>query len=278
VRKVLAKTALYVGLTAFSVFMVYPLLWLFTASFKSNAEIFSSLHLLPSRISWDAYLQGWRGSGQHGFSLFFLNSFRLVIPVVVFTIMSSLLVAYGFARFRFPFKRILFTIMLSTLMLPETVIIIPRYILFRDLGWLNTYLPFIIPVVFACTPFFIFMMVQFIRGIPKELDESAFMDGCTTFRILRSILLPLSKPVVFSAAIFQFIWTWNDFFNPLIYINSVNKFTVALGLRMALDLKDAVSWNRIMAMSVVAIIPCVLVFFFSQKYFVEGITTTGMKM
>jgi oligogalacturonide transport system permease protein len=264
-------------LASFGLIMVYPLLWLFTASFKSNAEIFSSLHLLPSRMTWEPYVQGWNGIGQYGFSLFFFNSFRLVLPVVLFTIMSSLLVAYGFARFRFPFKRVLFTIMLSTLMLPETVIIIPRYILFRDLGWLNSYLPFIIPVIFACTPFFIFMMVQFLRGIPKELDESAFIDGCTTFRILISILIPLCKPVIFAAGIFQFIWTWNDFFNPLIYINSVYKFTVALGLRMALDLKDAVGWNKIMAMSVVAIVPCVLVFFFSQKYFVEGITTTGMK-
>jgi oligogalacturonide transport system permease protein len=167
--------------------------------------------------------------------------------------------------------------MLSTLMLPNAVIIIPRYILFNSLDWLDSYLPFIIPAIFATNSFFIFMLVQFLRGIPKELDESAVIDGCNSFMILARILLPLSKPALFSAAIFQFIWTWNDFFNVLIYVNSIKKYTVSLGLRMALDIQAAVNWNQVMAMSVVAIVPPVLVFFFSQKHFVEGIATTGIK-
>jgi oligogalacturonide transport system permease protein len=271
------KTIMYVLLSAFGIFMIYPLIWLFLSSFKPNNEIFGSVDLLPKNVVWDAFYNGWKGSGQFSFGVFFVNTFELVIPVVVFTLISSTLVAYGFARFKFPLKKILFTLMISTLMLPNAVIIIPRYILFKNFDWLNSYLPFTIPALFACYPFFIFMLVQFFRGLPRDLDESATIDGCNSFTILVRILLPLCKPALFSAGIFQFIWTWNDFFNSMIYINSVKKYTVALGLRMSLDTTTAANWNEIMAMSVIAIIPCVLIFFFAQKYFVEGIATTGIK-
>lgn len=168
-------------------------------------------------------------------------------------------------------------LMISTLMLPNTIIIIPRYILFRNLGWLNTYLPFIVPAIFACYPFFIFMLVQFIRGLPRELDESAIMDGCSSMGILVRILVPLCKPALFSVGLFQFMWTWNDFFNSLIYINSVKKYTVSLGLRMTLDTQSVINWNQIMAMSSLTMVPCIWLFFFAQKYFVEGIATSGLK-
>jgi len=226
---------------------------------------------------WESFAEGWKGSGQFTFGVFFINTIKLVMPVVLFTLLSSIVVAYGFARFEFPLKNTLFMLMLATLMLPNAVIIIPRYILFNTFGWLDSYRPFYIPAVFATNSFFIFMLVQFLRGIPRELDESAVIDGCNSFMILARILIPLSKPSLFSAAIFQFIWTWNDFFNTLIYVNSVKKFTIALGLRMAIDIQGAVNWNQIMAMSLVAIIPPILVFFFSQKHFVEGIATTGLK-
>ncbi|MDI9483664.1 MAG: carbohydrate ABC transporter permease [Bacillota bacterium] len=257
--------------------MIFPLIWLISASLKPNNEIFGTLSLVPSKFMWNSYTEGWKGSGQFTFGVFFINTLKLVVPTVICTLISSVIVAYGFARFEFPLKKILFMFMLSTLMLPNAVIIIPRYILFNSLDWLDSYLPFIIPAIFATNSFFIFMLVQFLRGIPKELDESAVIDGCNSFMILARILLPLSKPALFSAAIFQFIWTWNDFFNVLIYVNSIKKYTVSLGLRMALDIQAAVNWNQVMAMSVVAIVPPVLVFFFSQKHFVEGIATTGIK-
>lgn len=273
-----ARTLLhYAFLTLFAFVMVYPLIWLFFASFKENSEIFGSLGLLPKHAVWDAYAKGWEGSGQFSFGVFLLNTFKLVVPTVLFTVLSSTVVAYGFARFRFALRGMLFALMISTLMLPNAVIIIPRYILFNEFGWLNSYLPFTVPALFACYPFFIFLLVQFIRGLPRELDESATIDGCNSFTILTRILIPLSKPALFSAGIFQFIWTWNDFFNALIYINSVKKFTVALGLRMSLDVSSAAQWNQVMAMSMVAIIPCVIIFFAAQKYFVEGIATTGLK-
>ncbi|WP_240414368.1 carbohydrate ABC transporter permease [Paenibacillus periandrae] len=261
----------------FGLIMIYPLIWLFTASFKSNEEIFGSLSLWPNQFLWDGYTKGWVGSGQYSFSLFFMNTFKLVIPTVIFTVISSTIVAYGFARFNFPLKKLLFSLMISTLMLPNAVVIIPKYILFKKLGWLNSYLPFIVPAMLATSAFFIFMIIQFFRGLPRELDESAKMDGCNSFVILVRILLPLAMPALISAAIFQFIWTWNDFFNSLIYITSVKNFTVALGLRMALDNSTSVAWNQVLAMSVVAVVPCILVFFFAQKYFVEGISTTGIK-
>lgn len=276
IKRITKNTLIYIFLTLFGIFMVYPLIWMFFSSFKSNNEIFGSLRLLPQQVIWGAFSRGWN-SGQFTYGLFFKNTFMLVIPVVLFTLISSTLVAYGFARFNFPLKKILFSIMISTLMLPNAVIIIPRYILFNRFGWLNSYKPFTIPSIFACYPFFIFMLVQFLRGLPKELDESATIDGCNSFAILIRIHMPLLKPSLFSAAIFQFIWTWNDFFNSLIYINSVRKYTISLALRMTLDTAAAANWNEILAMSTLAIIPSVLIFFFAQNYFVEGIATTGIK-
>lgn len=264
-------------LSVFGILFIYPLIWLIFASFKPNEEVFTTIGLIPSEFVWDSYVRGWKGIGPNSFSRFFANTFILVIPVVALTVISSTVVAYGFARFQFPFKKLLFVLMLSTLMLPDAVIMIPRYILFKNFGWLNTYLPFYVPALLAVNAFFVFLMVQFFRGIPRDLDEAAYMDGSNSFSTLWRVLLPLSMPALISVCIFQFIWTWSEFFNALIYINSVSKFTVALGLRMALDNEGAVNWNQVMAMSVVTILPCVVVFFMAQKYFVEGITTTGLK-
>jgi oligogalacturonide transport system permease protein len=277
-RKGSFKLLTYGMLCIIAVIMVYPLVWLFMGSFKSNMELFGSMNLLPAHYSFDSYINGWKGIGRYHYGIFFRNTFMLVIPTVLFTILSSTLVAYGFARFTFFGKKFLFGLMLSTLMLPNTVIIIPRYILFNKFGWLDSYKPFIIPALLACYPFFIFLLVQFLRGIPKELDESAVIDGCNPFTVLVRILLPLTKPALFSVAIFQFIWTWNDFFNSLIFINSVRKYTLSLALRIGVDTTGGIiDWNQILAMSVLAILPPVLIFFFAQRYFVEGIATTGIK-
>jgi len=271
------KLTLTVLLSVFGIIFIYPLLWLIFASLKPNQEVFSTLGLIPSHFVWDSYVKGWIGIGKNSFSRFFVNTIALVVPVVLLTAVSSTLVAYGFARFRFPMRRVLFMLMMATLMLPDAVVMIPRYILFKNFGWLNTYLPFYIPSLLAVHAFFVFLLIQFFRGIPKDLDEAALIDGCGSFGILVKVLVPLSKPALFSVCIFQFIWTWNEFFNALIYINSVTKFPVSLGLRMVLDNEGAVHWNQVMAMSVVTILPCVLVFFMAQKHFVEGISTTGLK-
>jgi oligogalacturonide transport system permease protein len=250
---------------------------MFFASFKSNSEIYAGINLLPEEFNLDAYRDGWKGVGNNTFTRFFTNSFLLVIPTALFTIISSALVAYGFARFEFRGKKVLFLVLLSTLMLPNSILLIPRYAIFRNLSSLDSYNPFYLMAIFACYPFFTYMLVQFIRGIPMELDESARMDGCGSFRTLVSILLPLLKPALFSAGLLQFLWTYNDYFNSLIYINSVRKFTVSLALRLTIDTETIIIWKNVMAMSCLAVLPVVILFFLCQRYFIEGIATTGLK-
>jgi oligogalacturonide transport system permease protein len=262
---------------AVGICMIYPLVWMFFASFKTNNEINLGTGLLPAQYDVSGFIKGWRSTGQYTYTDYFTNTFLLVIPTVAFTVISSTLVSYGFARFAFRGSRLLFGIMLSTLMVPNAVLIIPRYLLFRDLNWLNTYLPFWMPAVLGCYPFFIYQEVQFLRGIPRDLDEAARIDGCGSFQILIRILMPILKPSLISVCIFQTIWTWNDFMNPLIYINSVSKYPLALALRMGLDVAAAANWNEIMAMASVSIVPLVIMFFCLQKYFVEGIATSGLK-
>ncbi len=269
---------LYLFLIAVGIVLIYPLVWMFFASFKTNAEIFGSIRLLPQSISFDSYVRGWKtGGGVYSIGLFMANSFKLTVPTVLVTIASSVLVGYGFARFDFPGKKLLFSLMISTMMLPGTVVMIPRYLTFHKLGWLNSYLPFIVPAALGGSVFLIYMMIQFIRGIPREMDESAKIDGCNSFGILCYLIIPLAKPAIVSVIIFQTLWTWNDFFNPLIYLNSTRKFPISLGLRLMLDSSGVNRWDEIMAMSVVAILPCVILFALAQKQFIEGVATSGLK-
>lgn len=267
----------YLFLVLMGLLLTFPLIYLFFSSFKTNNEIFGSLKLLPERFILDGYINGWNSVGQFTFGRYLFNTFVLVIPVMAFTIVSSLMVAYGFNRFEFPLKKTLFIVLLALMMLPAAVLIVPRYLLFSSLGWVNTYFPFWIPALFATSSFFVYMFIQFFRSIPRELDESAHMDGCGSFRILVSILLPLCVPVVLSAAVFLFIWTWNAFLSQYIYINSVRKYTVSLALRISIDAASRIEWNNILAMSFVAMIPSFIVFFTLQRFFLEGISTSGLK-
>ena len=272
------KTILsYLVIAVIGLVLLYPILWMFFAAFKTNDEIFGSTKLLATHYSFQNFIDGWRGSGTMTYAVYFWNTFRLVIPVTLLTLVSSTLVAYGFARFNFPFKKALFSLLIATLMLPNAVIIIPRYTLFAKFGWIDTYIPFYALAALACYPFFIFMLVQFLRGIPRDLDESAYIDGCGTFRTLMQIILPLMKPSLFSAALFQFMWTYNDYFNSLIFINSGKKYTVSLALRLSLDSESVINWGKIMATSFVVVLPLILLFFMAQKYFVEGMTAGAVK-
>jgi len=271
------KVASFTVLFVLGIFMIYALLWLLGSSFKVNEDIFAGVGILPTKFTLSGFVNGWKGTGQYTYATFYLNTFWMTVPTVAGTVVSSFLVAYGFARFRFRLKKFLFVLMLATLMLPNELVVIPRYIMFSNFGWLNSFLPIIVPAAFATYPFFIFMILQFLRGIPRELDESAVIDGCGSFTILTRIIVPLSKPVIFSATIFQFVWRWNDFFNPLIFIDSVHKYPLSLALRMAIDITDMINWNNIMAMSILSILPPTILFFAAQNYFVEGIATTGLK-
>ena len=267
----------YTVLILFGAAMCYPLIWMFFASFKTNAEIFTKVNLFPKSYSFDAFRDGWQSVGGNTYATYFKNSFLLAAPTTFFTVVSSALVSYGFARFEFRGKKALFALLLATLMLPNSILIIPRYAIFRDLNTLDSYNPFYLLSLFACYPFFTYMLVQFMRGLPRELDEAAFIDGCGSFKTLTHVLLPLLKPALFSAGLLQFLWTYNDYFNSLIYINTMNNYTVSLALRNNLSNEVSVPWSHIMAMSCLVVLPVVLLFFLCQKYFVEGIATTGLK-
>lgn len=271
------KTIDYLVIFLIGIVLLFPIIWMFSCTFKTNEEIFSSIRLLPESFSFKYYIEGWKGNGKITYTQFFLNTFLLVIPTTILTVISSALVAYGFARFEFPFKKLLMVLLLAMLMLPNAVIIIPRYTLYNKFGWIDTYMPFYGPALLCCNSFFPYMLIQFLRGLPRELDESAYIDGCGTFQTLVRILLPLMKPALFSAGLFQFLWTYNDYFNSLIFINSVRKYPISLALRMSLNSDSVIQWGKVMAMSSVAVLPVIVLFFAAQKYFVEGIATSGLK-
>lgn len=276
VQRKIISVLTHVALIAVSVLMLYPLLWLLAASFRPENEIFTSASIWPSSWSLDAYIRGWNGL-RTSFSTFYLNSFIISGLSVIGNVMACSMAAYAFARLNFKFKSFWFAMMLMTLMLPYQVTLIPQYVLFRQLGWVNTFLPLVVPKFLAADGFFIFLMVQFFRGLPRELDEAAQMDGCSPWRIYWKIILPLSMPVLATAAIFTFIWTWDDFFGPLIYLSEMKTYTVMLGLRTFTDSTGESDYGGLFAMSVLSIVPIFLFFLFFQRLLIEGIATTGMK-
>ncbi len=266
----------HVVLIGASIIMLYPLLWMLSASFRPENEIFTSNSLWPSEISFDAYFRGWHGL-RIGFDTFFLNSLIISALSIIGNLITCSLAAFAFARLEFKGKRIWFALMLGTLMLPYQVTLIPQYVLFHNLHWINTFLPLVVPKFLAADALFIFLMVQFFRGIPRELDEAAQMDGCSPWRIYYKVLLPLSLPVLATAAIFTFIWTWDDFFGPLIYLSDIRTYTVQLGLRTFVDSSAESDWGGLFAMSILTLVPVFLFFLFFQRLLIEGIATTGMK-
>jgi multiple sugar transport system permease protein len=201
----------------------------------------------------------------------------VVLGCIVGNLVSCSMAAYAFARLNFSGKKWWFVIMLTTIMLPIHVIIVPQYILFSQLGWVNTFIPLILPKILATDAFFVFLMVQFIRGIPRELDEAARLDGCGHPRIFAQVILPLMVPALATTAIFTFIWTWNDFFSQLLYLTKPEMYTVPLALRAFMDATSSTSWGPLFAMSVVSLVPIFLVFLFGQRFLIAGISTTGGK-
>jgi multiple sugar transport system permease protein len=266
----------HVLLIGASIIMLYPLLWMLSASVRPEGEIFSSTSIWPSAFSLDAYSRGWNGL-QVSFSTFYWNSFLIAGLSVIGNLIACSLAAFAFARLQFRGRNFWFAIMLGTLMIPYHVTLIPQYVLFLNLGWVDTILPLVVPKFLALDAFFIFLMVQFFRGIPRELDEAAMMDGCGAWRIYWKIMLPLSMPVLATAAIFSFIWTWDDFFGPLIYLNDMQNFTVQLGLRSFVDSSSESDWGGLFAMSTLSLVPVFFFFLFFQRLLIEGIATTGMK-
>ncbi|MGF7400550.1 carbohydrate ABC transporter permease [Thermoanaerobacterium thermosaccharolyticum] len=277
IRKIINSSIRYTILTLGAFFMLYPILWLIGASFKTNSEIFTSISFVPHKIDFTPYIKGWITGTQYTFATYYANTFKIVIPRVIFIVISSVITAYGFARFNFPLKKPLFGILIATLFLPRIVTRIPTYLLWKNLNLLDTFVPLYLPAIFADDAFFVFMLIQFLRSIPKELDEAAIIDGCNSFQILTKILVPTIKPAIITVALFQFMWSMNDFMGPLIYISTVAKYPVSIALKMSIDTTGNIEWNRIIAMSLIALLPSIIAFFSAQKYFVEGISTTGLK-
>ena len=267
----------YIALGVVALVMLYPLLWLIGASFKNNREIYTEVGFWPSRFDLASYARGWKTSTEYTFATYFLNSFLIAIPRIIVTVVSTVLVGYAFARFEFWGKKLLFSIMIGTMMLPLVILRLPQFLMFHELHWLDSYLPLVVPSAFATDTFFVFMVVQFLRGIPRDMEEAAQIDGCNALQVLVHVLVPLLKPAIISIIVFQFIWTMNDFMGPLIYLASVEKYPVSLALKMSIGATENVEWANVIAISVVALIPSVLVFFAAQKHFVEGAASSGIK-
>ncbi len=272
IRSVLKHAALIVV----GLIMIYPLLWLVVSSFRPTEVIFRTPGLWINDLVLTNYTQGWFALN-YPFTQYIINSTIVVVGAVAGNLFACSLAAYAFARLKFRLKTLWFAIMLMSIMLPVYVIVVPQYIVFNALGWVNTFVPLILPKFLATDAFFVFLMVQFIRGIPRELDEAARIDGCGHWRIFSRVMLPLMGPAIATCAIFTFIWTWSDFFTPLIYLTDPITYTVPVALRSFLDSSEGSNWGAMFAMSVVTLIPLFLVFLFGQRFLVRGIATTGGK-
>ncbi|RZT20325.1 multiple sugar transport system permease protein [Kribbella sp. VKM Ac-2569] len=266
----------HLALIAGTLVMVYPLLWMAGGSFKDEKDIFSQLNPFPSSLDPRNYIAGWTATDPT-FTRFYINSLLIAVLAVAGNVIACTLTAYAFARLEFRGKKVFFGIMLGSIMLPAHALLIPQYVLFFNLGWVNTYLPLVVPNFLATDAFFIFLMVQFIRTIPRTLDEAAMIDGCGKVRIFSRIILPLTGPVLITTMIFTFIWTYNDFFAQLIYLSYPSSETVPVALRRFVDATGDSSYGQLLAMSVLSLVPTFIVFLLAQRRIVEGIATTGLK-
>lgn len=256
--------------------MIYPLLWMVVSSVRPDELIFKDPGLWLNGLDMSNYSSGWSAL-THPFGHYMLNSAIVVIGSILGNLISCSMAAYAFARLKFTASKLFFGIMLLTIMLPFHVVIVPQYVLFSQIGWVNTFWPLIVPKLLATDAFFVFLMVQFIRGIPKDLDEAARIDGAGHPRIFLRVILPLMVPALATTTIFTFIWTWNDFFGALIYLTDPDMFTVPVALRAFVDSQAGTSWGSLFAMSIVSLLPVFLIFLFGQRFLIKGIATTGIK-
>ena len=270
----------YFVLILVGLIMVYPLIWMVGATFKSNSEIFSSIGFIPKNPTLEGYQKAMENyGGTINVWKAMLNTFSYVIPKVILTMISATVTAYGFGRFQFKGREILFSILMATLFLPQVVLNVPQFILFTKLGWVDSplYLPIIVPTLFATDTLFVFQLIQFLRNVPKELDEAAKIDGCNSVQTLVKVIVPMLSPAITSIALFQFMWSSNDFMGPLLYVNTPAKYPLAIFVKLSMDADAGFSWNRILALSLISILPSLIIFFLAQDKFVDGISAGGVK-
>ncbi len=277
-KRTVRSIVYHVVICLIGIIMIYPLVWMIMSSFKETGTIFTTAgSLIPEKFILDNYRNGWRGFAGIGFGTFFKNSLLISIVATIGTILSSAVVAYGFARFEFRGRKLMFTAMLLSMMLPAQVLMIPQYLWYQKLNWVGSYMPLIIPYFFATQGFFVYLMSNFIEGIPRELDEAAKIDGCSYFGIFRLVIAPLMKPAVVTGSIFSFMWRWDDFLSALLYINKTAKYPVSLALKLFCDPGSSSDYGAMFAMATLSVLPAVVIFLFFQKYLVEGISTSGLK-
>lgn len=277
-KKKINSVLFHVGACALGFIMIYPLLWLVASSFKSNETMFTNPYSLIPEV-WDAaknYASGFEGIGGVPFSTFFLNSLEVTIVGVIGCVATSLFAAYAFSRIRFKFGNFWFGCVMMTMMIPAQVMVVPQYIILKKLNLIDTKIALVLPWFFGGA-FFIFLMVQFFQGIPRELDEAAEIDGCGRISILFRILVPVVKPAIITSSIFAFYWIWQDFFQPLIFISSPENYTIPLALNMYLDPNSYNNYGGLFAMSVISILPIIIFFIIFQRYLVDGIAMDGIK-
>ena len=270
----------YIILIVVGFIMVYPLIWMVGATFKTNNEIFSNLTPFTAHPTHDGYKNAMNdyGGSINIFKAMF-NTYSYVLPKVIFTVISATLTAYGFGRFNFVGRNVLFAALMATLFLPQVVMNVPQFILYNNFGWVDSeiYLPLIIPSLFAFDTYFVFMLIQFLRGIPRELDEAATIDGCNSIQTLIMVICPMLKPAMVSCALFQFMWSSNDYMGPLLYVKTPSNYPAAIFVRLSMDADTGFDWNRVLAVSLISIIPSLVVFFCAQKQFIEGISAGSVK-
>lgn len=277
-KKRVGAVCYHVVIILFGIMMIYPLLWMIMSSFKETSTVFTTAgSLIPEKFTPENYINGWKGFAGISFAVFFKNSLFICITATIGTVISSAFVAYGFSRFRFKGRGLLFTAMLVSMMLPAQILMIPQYLWYQKLGWVGTYLPLIVPYCFAIQGFFVYMISNFISGLPIELDEAAKIDGCSYMGIFTRIILPLVKPSLVTACIFSFMWRWDDFLSALLYINKSVMYPVSLALKLFSDPGSSSDYGAMFAMATLSIVPTVVIFIFCQKYLVEGISTSGLK-
>lgn len=262
----------------FGFIMIYPLLWMIMSSFKESSTIFhTASKLIPDEFILENYANGWKGFANTSFRVYFKNSIFVSVVATIGTVISSSIVAYGFSRFHFKAKRLLLIAMLVSMMLPAQVLMIPQYLWYQKLGWVGSFLPLIVPYWFAIQGFFVYLMMNFIDGIPRELDEAAKIDGAGYYSVYLRVIVPLLVPAMITSIIFSFIWRWDDFLSALLYINDTKKYPVSLALKLFSDPSSSSDYGAMFAMATLSIMPIVMIFIFLQKYLVEGISTSGLK-
>ena len=280
-RHKIARFFQYFVLIAVGFIMIYPLLWMIGATFKSNAEIFSGIGFIPKNPTLEGYklavTQNYGGDINIWRAM--LNTYSFVFPKVIFTVISSVIAAYGFSRFKFKGRDILFSIMIYTLFLPQVVLNVPQYLMYNTFGWIDSpwYLPLWVPSLFATETYFVYQLVQFMRSIPHDLDEAAAIDGCGPVKTLYKIICPMLSPSLVACGLFQFMWSCNDFMGPLLYVSTPRKYPMSIFVKLSMDADNGFSWNRILALSLISIIPQLIVFFAAQDSFIDGIAAGSVK-